>query len=304
MNILIAGGTGLVGSSLIPMLQTNHQITLLGRNKNKIMQLYPELDAFEWDSLEQYNPHEFDVILNLCGENISSQRWTPATKQTILDSRVKTTEKLLTWIEKYKATPHFYSTSAVGIYGAYQENDEIFTEEKANLSDKPKDFLSDIGIQWEKATDLASKHNIPLTIVRFGVVLKPNDGFLAKLAPSFQWGMGAIIGKGTQYISWIHHEDLANALVFLIEHPDLTGVFNLCSPKAVTQKTFAKTFAHVLHRPLILRLPYWFTKMMFGQMGDELINKGQRVYPKKLIEKGFVFKYPELEDALRVCYEK
>jgi uncharacterized protein (TIGR01777 family) len=160
------------------------------------------------------------------------------------------------------------------------------------------DFLSTVAIAWEKALKPAIDAGIPVTILRFGVVLKRRQGFLKKLAPSFYCGLGAVIGEGAQPLSWIHHQDLAQAVDFLISHPNLSGPFNLCSPHPVTQKTFATAYAQALNRPLWLTLPKRVIKLLFGQMGDELINQGQAVLPSTLNAAGFEFKYPRIDDAL------
>jgi uncharacterized protein (TIGR01777 family) len=156
-----------------------------------------------------------------------------------------------------------------------------------------------VGVEWEAATQSASEAGIDVTLMRFGVVLKRGEGMLKKLELPFKLGLGSIVGSGKQILSWIHIDDLVSAIQFLIQHPEITGPVNICSPVAVTQQQFAVQLAAQLKRPLWMRMPAWSVKLLFGQMGDELLLSGQHVYPARLIDQGFKFAYPEIAAALQ-----
>ena len=187
-----------------------------------------------------------------------------------------------------KAKPHFYCANAIGLYGL-QDNpfDAPKTEDSFIESDNPPDFLTKVGVLWKQAAEKAIKYGIPLTVTCFGVVLAKKEGMLKKLAPSFYFGMGSIIGDGEQIITWVHIDDVAKGYDFLIHHPDITGIINLCAPNPVPQKKFAKTLAKAMHRPLLLTIPRFVVRTLLGEMGVCLIIKGQSVLPKRLLSLGF-----------------
>ena len=142
-----------------------------------------------------------------------------------------------------------------------------------------------------------------MTFLRFGVVLKKNEGVLRKLQFSFQLGLGGTIGTGTQPFTWVHVDDVVGAVLFLLEHPVITGSVNICAPGCVNQATFAATLAKAMHRPCVLKTPAWVLKLVFGQMAEELLLRGQHVYPQKLLDAGYQFTYPELTPALEHEYQ-
>lgn len=224
-------------------------------------------------------------------------------KEEIISSRVQTTENLLHWILQQNAKPRFYCANAVGIYGLQENGDATdLTEDTAINWEHPKDYLSEVGIRWQQALQKAEEAGLPVTSTRFGVVLKKGKGFLGKLYPSFICGLGSTIGDGRQYLSWIDSEDLVNAYRFLLNHPEITGPVNVTSPNPCMQREFAKAFAKSLHRPLLLWTPAFIIHLLFGEMGDCLINHGQKVKPKRLLEAGFEFKWPDIEKALKHQY--
>ena len=140
-----------------------------------------------------------------------------------------------------------------------------------------------------------------MTTTRFGVVLGQGEGMLKQLSPSFKWGLGAIVGDGKQILSWVHIDDVVGGLIFLLDHPELTGPFNLTSPYPVSQAEFARVLAKAMHRPLLLTMPAFVIQLLFGEMGECLLLKGQRVLPKRLLASGYTFRYPALVDALEQC---
>lgn len=300
MNVLIAGASGLIGQELIQGLINEHQLTVLGRQKNQLRALFPkEVACVSWDELASVDAHAFDAVVNLCGLNIAASRWTPAIKEAIIRSRVHTTQTLVDWILKQGAKPHLYCANAVGIYGLQEDGkEEAFTEDSVIDIVHPKDFLSEIGIRWQLALKDAEQAGLAVTTMRFGVVLKEGKGFLGKLYPSFICGLGSQIGVGRHYLSWIDSRDLVKAFEFLLTHPQLTGPVNIVSPNPCMQKDFAKAYAKALHRPFFLTTPTFVIRLLFGEMGETLINHGQKVSPKRLIDEGFRFNYATIEEAL------
>jgi len=302
VNILIAGGSGLIGQELIKGLAEEHHFTVLGRNKESLRQIFNQsISTVDWDELNSLDATMFDVVINLCGMNIAKSRWTAKVKEEIISSRVQTTERLVKWIVKQEARPHIYCANAVGIYGLQEENSTVdLIEETVIDFNHPKDFLSEICIRWQEPLKEAVEAGVPVTTTRFGVVLKKKKGFLGKLYPSFICGLGSVIGDGSQYLSWIDSVDLVNAYRFLLNHPELTGPVNITAPVPCMQKEFAQAYARFLHRPLLLKTPACVIRWLFGEMGESLINKGQRVVPKRLLEAGFQFEKPTIWDAFNL----
>ncbi len=303
MNILIAGASGFIGQRIVKALQPLHTITVLGRNASTLERYFKKpVHTVTWDTLDSLDPKTVDVMINLCGYNIAASRWNPYVKKQLIDSRVNTTTTLIEWAIKHQAKPHFFSANAVGIYGVQESQDNQALDEESPIDfEHPRDFLSEIGIRWQQALQPAIDFGMPVTITRFGVVLGKGEGVLKKLALSFYMGLGSIIGDGKQIMSWVDVDDLVGAVLFLINKPELTGVFNVTSPHPVSQAEFAKALATTLHRPLFLKMPAFLIRMLFGEMGEYLLLKGQRVLPSRLIKAGFNFRYPDLMAAL--CHE-
>lgn len=300
MNILIAGGSGFIGRHLIAVLKDEHNITVLGRDDAKLIKLFPpSIKTLNWSQLSTTDAKSFDLIINLCGFNVGASRWTKNIKRKIIDSRVKTNARLVEWLIAQKAKPRYFCANAVGIYGL-QDNGSLETFDEDSLIDfaRPSDFMSEIGVRWQNVLDPAQQYGIEVTTLRFGVVLSKNEGMLKKLCPSFNLGLGSIIGDGQQIISWVHVDDLIRAISFLIQHPELSGPFNITSPNPISQSEFAHCLAQCMHRPLLLKMPAFVVRLMFGEMGECLLLKGQRVVPKRLVQLGYEFSYPKLEKAL------
>ena len=300
MNILIAGASGFIGQNLVKALKNDHAVTVLGRDKVNLSRLFPSSLHCTWDTLSSLDANRYDAVINLCGYNIAAHRWTDAIKQQLIDSRVTTNQNLIQWIIHYQAKPHFLCANAVGIYGLQANNDATAFDENTFIDTaNPKDFLSEIGIKWQSALQPAIDYGMPVTTMRFGVALKKGEGMLKKLTPSFYLGLGSTLDDGSQILSWIHIDDLINAIVFLLNKPELIGPFNLTSPQPISQAQFARALAKIMHRPLLFKMPAFLIRLLFGEMGECLLLKGQRVIPKRLIDTGFQFQYPFIEDALR-----
>ena len=298
MKIIVTGATGFVGKNLIPtLLEQQHVVFLIGRDLAKIYKIFGEnVNALMWNQLEDILPDDIDAVINLAGENIGDGLWTKAKKARIKTSRVNAANQIVKWVLRYRQKkPHIYNASAIGIYGLQNnDNNEPFIETSPIPFGQPTDFLSDVAQAWEGALKPAIEAGIPVTFMRFAVVLKCKEGVLKKLEPSFSLGLGSILGKGNQPFTWIHIDDLIAGIHFLLGHPNVIGPVNLCSPSCVSQKEFAKTLAAAMKRPLMIKTPNWIIKILLGQMGVELLLKGQAVAPKRLLELGFKFNYPDL----------
>lgn len=300
MNIIITGASGFIGQALVNALQTNHRITVLGRNKKTLQRTFSKkITCYTWDELQQVDATQFDTIIHLSGMNIAASRWNDAVKKQLIDSRVDTSQTLIDWMHHYQAKPHVICANAVGIYGLQNKTDPSYFDEDTPLNTKKTpDFLREIGARWQEALQPAIDHGVPVTFTRFGVVLKKGQGMLKKLLPSFYCGLGSILGDGQQTISWVHIDDVVGALTFLLHKPEITGAVNVTSPYPVSQEAFARQLAASLHRPLFLKTPEWIIRILFGEMGECLLLNGQRVLPKRLLDAGYTFKYPHLSQAL------
>ena len=292
MKVLIAGASGLVGSSLIPALKAE------GAEVTRLVRSSAGAGEIEWhpnnDQIDATKLEGFDAVINLAGENIAAGRWTDDRKRKIRDSRVNGTHLLSEAIAKLKQPPRvFLCASATGIYG--DRGDEALDEQ----SDSGGGFLAGVCREWEKATGPAVFAGVRTVNLRFGPILARAGGMLAKLLTPFKMGMGGRVGSGKQYISWVAIDDVVNAIKLALKDESFRGPVNVVSPNPVTNKVFTKTLGHVLARPTALAMPAFAVRLAFGEMADEMLLASQRVIPKRLNDAGFEFDYPELEGALR-----
>lgn len=306
MNILITGASGFLARQLVPaLLQERHQLILLGRHPEQLKKIYKlPLRYLSWGELTTLSPDCIDCIIHLAGQSIGERRWTQATKDEIKSSRLDTTKMIVEWCSHAKEKkPHLYNASAIGVYGLRSNNSPALSEISPIDWQHPKDFLSEVGVAWETAANYAKTLQIPVTILRFGVMLKRHEGMLKKLELPFSLGLGSVIGDGEQVITWVHVNDVVAAILFLLKHSEVTGAVNITAPESVSQKVFAKILAQAMKRPLLFKTPAWIIKILFGQMGKELLLSGQRVYPEKLLSLGFTFTFPTLRAALSHEYK-
>lgn len=291
MHVLVTGGTGFIGGALCQALTTSGQrVTVLTRSVARAGRHLPAgVSAVE----ELDDLKAIDAVYNLAGENLASQRWTPARKRALLDSRINTTKRLFSWMEGLEKRPSvLISASAVGFYGP--QGDAVITES----APPGHDFAARLCQSWEAEARRAEALNVRVCIVRFGLVLGPNGGVLAKLLPAFRLGGGGPMGTGQQWVSWIHRGDLIRLLLWTLMQPSARGVYNATAPRPVTNAELARTLGRVLRRPSLLRMPAVLLKPMLGELADLLIT-GQKVLPQRAQEEGFTFEYLTLEPALR-----
>ena len=298
MNILIAGASGFIGTALVNHLSQNHKITVVGRTLEKLESIFSnDIGLIKWDNLTFHDAKQYELIINLSGSSIGAKRWSPKVKKELIESRAGTNQQLVEWLLEHHAKPRFFCANAIGIYGAEDLSRDSF-DEKSPLPAVSDDFLQHIGLLWEQSLNSAIEAGIAVTTLRFGVALKQGQGMLKKLELPFRLGLGSVLGLGHQALSWVHFRDLINAIDFLITHQEVTGPVNITSPCPVTQEEFAQALAKALRRPLVLKTPGFVIRTLFGEMGDYLLLKGQRVFPMRLNELGFKFTYPKIESAL------
>lgn len=287
MRILITGGTGLVGKRLTKMLiDKNYEVIILSRNPK-------EENEFKWSVAENYIDEKAlintDYIIHLAGAGIADKRWTEGRKKTIIDSRVLTTNLLFSKINELNINlKGFISASGIGYYGSVT-SDKIFEE-----TDKVgNDFLGKVCHKWENAAHQFSTKNIPVTILRTGIVLSKKGGALEKMKTPII----SPLGSGKQYIPWIHIDDLCTMYIKSIED-NLTGIFNAVAPEHHTSKSFSKALAKSIKRPFLgIGVPSFMMKLLFGEMAV-LLLEGSRISAKKIEKNGYSFRFAKLSKAL------
>lgn len=292
MNVFITGGTGLIGQAIIHRWLPEHQITVLSRDAGRVKSLFGH-DVACCEQLEAVDINRFDAVLNLAGEPIANKRWSKQQKSKICQSRWQLTEQLSIKIQQAHKPPSvFISGSAIGFYG---RQDQRCIDE--NHQDFYPEFSHDICARWENLAQRAASERTRVCLLRTGIVLAANGGALKKMLPAFRLGLGGRIADGSQYMSWIHLDDMVALIDFLLSHSELSGPVNATAPKAVTNARFTELLAERLKRPAFLPMPAVMVRLLFGEMGDLLLY-GQNVYPKKLLDAGFQFSYPDLREAL------
>jgi uncharacterized protein len=289
-RILVSGVSGPIGAALLPSLKTR------GYDVVRLVRGPASTDhQISWDPARPIAPEAvsgFDAVIHLAGESIVG-RWTAAKKAKIRDSRVIGTSHLAQALAQVRTKPEvFVCSSAVGYYG--HRGDEILNEESAAGSG----FLSDVCIEWERATRAAADAGIRTVRIRTGVVLSPKGGALGKMLTPFKMGVGGRIGDGRQWMSWIDVQDVVGAIHHILKTDLLHGPVNMVGPRPVTNAEFTSTLASVLSRPAIFPMPAFAVKLAFGEMGETVLLGSQRVEPEQLVASGYPFRFRELRASL------
>ncbi len=292
MRVLITGASGVLGRALIPLLTTGgHEVWTLVRRKpdREKNELYWNPMTSEIDALPP-----LDAVIHLAGEYIGLGRWNKSKKKRVVESRTKGTSLLARAIADLPVPPAvFLSASAVGFYGDRQSQ---LTDEKCEAGD---DFISEVCNLWEEAVGPARAVGVRTVLMRIGVTLTPGGGALQRLLSASFLGFLRRFGSGTQFISWISIDDTISAMLHAINCPKLEGALNISAPFPVTNTEFMQTLARVMQRPLLVPVPAFLLKMIYGQMASEILLSSCRASCQKLLDSGFRFRHVTLEEALR-----
>jgi uncharacterized protein (TIGR01777 family) len=295
LRVGITGASGLVGRNLRAFLSTGgHSVVPLARDQSHAAdpakpRWSPELGLLHPQSTEPY-----DAIVHLAGESIASGRWSRERKARIRESRINGSRNLVRTLGELERPPHtLVCASAIGFYGS--RGDQLLDE----TSSVGEGFLAETCREWEAAALEAERLGIRVVLLRFGIILTPSGGALAKMLPPFRFGGGGVLGNGRQYMSWISIDDAVGAIHQALLDESLNGPVNTVAPEAMTNREFTKTLGRVLRRPTPFPLPAPGARLLFGEMADEMLLSSARVVPAKLNQAGFVFDDPKLEPALK-----
>ena len=289
MHILVTGGTGFIGSALVPALvDRGDKVSVLSRRARVSTPAVTYVLSLD-DVREQV-----DAVINLAGASLADRRWSKRYKEIMVASRVGTTERLVAWMQT-QPTPVkvLLSGSAIGYYGSSETL--AFTEQ----SPQGSGFSADLCRVWEQAANAGVSADTRVVLLRLGVVLDAGGGALVEMLRSFNLGVGSWVGSGRQWLSWIHRCDVVKAMLFLLDNETVSGPVNLVAPEAVTHREFCTVASRVKRVLLQLGVPSVALKLMVGEMAEELLLNGQRVQPRVLVDNGFNFAHSTLESALR-----
>jgi len=302
VRLLLFGCTGFVGRELVPfLLELGHELTLVSRQTQPFATLLGErlsvlrLDPADPDSWAHNGLEvalaQADGVINLAGEPIADKRWTPAQRELLLASRLRTTELITTAMAALETPPQvLISGSAVGYYGT------SLTARFNEASSSGDDLLAEICRGWEAAADRAPAA-CRVVKLRIGIVLGPDGGALGKMLPVFRAGFGGPVGSGRQWMSWIHRHDLCRLIAAALEDPAYHGVYNAVAPEPTTMGAFAAALGRALGRPSLLPVPGPILQLLLGD-GAQVVLEGQQVLPERLLQQGFRYQYGELSAAL------
>lgn len=303
MKIVLTGGTGFIGKSLLQaLMEAGHQVILLTRNpQHGGAYGGKSVEAVYWDgrSLGEWASkiNGADAVINLAGENIVARRWSAQQKKNIQESRISATQAIVEAIGKSMQKPSLLiNASVVGYYGHVEagEVDELYPSGKG--------FVAETCVRWEEAARSVERLGVRLILLRIGVVLE-KGGALKKMLPPFQMFLGGSVGSGLQWFPWIHRDDVIGIILFLLSNSAVRGPVNAVSPEPVTMKEFCSVLGKVLRRPSWLPVPSLALRLLLGEMSDLLFH-GQRAVPQKMLSSGYSFRYPKLESALRAILGK
>lgn len=304
MKTVLAGGTGFIGSALIEaLLERGDTVVLLTRDPAAAQRRWDaKVDARLWNGRDP-GPWVMavdgaDAVINLAGESVAGGRWTPERKLALIKSRVDPTRALIAAIEAARERPLvLVNASAVGYYGVHPKG------ECAEDAPRGSDFLAALCGQWERDAREADRLGTRAVTTRFGVVLGKGGGALARMLTPFKLGLGGPLGwGGRQPFPWVHLDDVVGAILFAIEDAKLSGPVNVTAPDAKTSAGFAKALGRALHRPAFLPAPGFVLRLALGEMSSMLLG-GQDAPPKKLLERGYKFRRPSLDEALASLFE-
>jgi len=296
-RIIITGATGLIGTRLVSLLKGRYDLTILTRspekyrNKDYIRYLY-------WDGKSDITQllENAGGVINLLGENIGRRTWSNKQKHLITESRKDAATAIQKSIEKCVIKPNVWiQASATGYYG--QKSHTVFDETSPKGDNS---FLADVCEAWERPINELNAREVRKVIIRTGVVLSAQSDFCKQLSLSFGFGIASILGDGKQYTPWIHLDDEVKAIRFLLENDACSGIFNLVAPQSATMEEIVDAMKQIRKNMMTVHIPVWILNMAFGkEKTSEIIMTNQHVIPERLLEKGFVFKYPDIVKAVK-----
>ncbi len=299
MRVFLTGGTGLVGQAVVSLLNRQEILSVvLTRNPQQAeKRLGAAAHLLSGDPTRPGDwMNEVDgcqVVVNLAGENLFARRWNAAFKQRLRESRIQATRNVVQAIEAASRRPDvLLSASAIGYYGPQQGDDPL--DESAPAG---QDFLARLCADWEAEARRAEALGVRVVLMRLGIVLARDGGALRQMLLPFKLCLGGPVGSGRQWMSWIHIQDVARAVLHAMEHEQLQGPVNFTAPHPVHNVQFAQALARQLRRPAALRTPAWLLRLAMGEVA-EVLTTGQRVVPEKLLRSGFEFRYEHLAPAL------
>lgn len=290
MKVVIAGGTGFIGERLAGELEGSGEVVVLSRNPSRVR----VGRGVSWsDGDWKAEVATADAVVNLAGESVAGGRWTATRKRVLVESRIRTTDRLVEALrEAGRPEIALVSASAVGYYGS--RGDERLDEDSKSGSG----FLADLARSWEETAGGANEV-ARVVILRIGMVLDRNGGALGKMLLPFRLGLGGRLGRGNQWMSWIDGRDLIRMILWALEMPSCRGVYNATAPEPVTNREFTRSLSGAIHRPALIPAPAFALRLALGEMADTMLLAGQRVLPRRATEEGFRFDCPSLDESFR-----
>lgn len=293
MSVFVTGATGTLGTHLVAALPGDLIIT--SRNPAKARAAVTRGRVVGWDgesALEAGVLDGVETVIHLAGEPVAEGRWTPAKKERIEQSRIRSTRELVRAMERAMPRPRvLVCASAVGIYGS--RGDEILTEASA----RGEGFLASVCAAWEHEASRAETHGIRVVSLRIGIVLAREGGALAEMMPLFRTGLAGKLGDGRQWMPWIHVDDVIGLLLFAVNDDRVRGALNACAPEPVTNATFTRAMGAALHRPTFMTAPSALMRLALGEKAD-IVLASQRVLPARALALGYSFGHRSLDEAL------
>lgn len=304
MSLLLTGGTGFIGRAVADQLilrGSSFQIISRGNKKNQ-RDSFIDLPA-PGQLFSSAVIAEADCVINLAGENIAGSRWNTRVRHDILHSRVDITSCIVASIRRNQEMGLPYpkvlvNASAMGYYGTHPK--QKFTENSGN----GHGFLAEVCRRWEDEALKAERLGVRVVRLRFGHVLASDGGLLPKVALPFRFGVGGFLGVGQQWMSWIHRKDLVKIILLAMDDESWQGAYNACTPNAVSMQEFMAVLGEALGSRSRIRIPAFLTRLLFGDMAEEVLLKGQRGYPKRLLGQGYEFQYNTLSEAVADIFAK